>query len=102
MRPADSESTDVAVVHNLEAQRFEANVDGQRAFVAYRLHNGTIVFTHTEVPPALQGRGVGGALARTALQYARAAGLDVVPECPFITSYIRYHRQHRPHVRASH
>ena len=102
MRSADSESSDVPVVHNPEAQRFEATVDGQCAFAAYRLHNGTIVFTHTEVPPALQGRGVAGALARTALEYARGAGLDVLPACPFIASYIRRHRQHEPPVRASH
>lgn len=97
----DSESSDVPVVHKPEAQRFEVTVDGQHAFAAYRLHDGTIVFTHTEVPPALQGRGVGRALARTALEYARAAGLDVLPECPFIASYIRRHRQHKPLVRAS-
>ena len=101
MRSADSESSDVPVVHNPEAQRFEVTVDGQRAFAAYRLHDGTIVFTHTEVPPALEGRGVGRALARTALEYARGAGLDVVPVCPFIASYIRRHRQHEPVVQRS-
>ena len=95
------QASDVSVVHNPEAQRFEATVDGQRAFAAYRLHSGTIVFTHTEVPLALKRRGIGSALARAALEYARGEGLDVVPVCPFIASYIRRHPQYQPLVRAS-
>jgi len=46
---------------------------------------------HTEVPDAIEGRGVGSALARTALNDARANGLTVVPSCPFVSAYIKRH-----------
>lgn len=81
----------ISVVHNPEAQRFEATMDGQRAFAAYRLHGRTIVFTHTEVPQVLEGRGIGSALARAAFDYVRDAGLAPVPVCPFMASYMRRH-----------
>ena len=93
--------THAPIVHSREAQRFEATVDGQRAFVAYRSHGETIVFTHTEVPPALEGRGIGSALAKAALEYARGAGLAVVPLCPFVASYIRRHPQYEPLIRST-
>lgn len=95
------EASDVAVLHNFDAQRFELTVESERAFAAYRLHDGAIVFTHTEVPPALEGRGIGSALARAALEYARAEGLAVVALCPFIAGYIRRHPQYQRLVRAS-
>ena len=51
-------------------------------------HGGARVFTHTEVFPAFEGRGVGTALARGALDDVRASGRTLVARCPFIRSYI--------------
>ena len=82
------------VVDNPQAGRFELTVDGHTAFAAYRLAEGSIVFTHTEVPSALRGRGVGQALARGALEAARARGAAIVPLCPFIAGFIREHREY--------
>jgi predicted GNAT family acetyltransferase len=79
------------VVDNVDKQQFELEVDGRTAFAAYQRDGNVIVFTHTEVPPELQGRGVGSTLARGALDAARAEGAQVVPLCPFIASYIRRH-----------
>ncbi len=57
--------------------------------MAYRSGTaGQIVFTHTGVPPALEGRGIGSALAKTGLEYARANNLEVVPLCSFVRGYI--------------
>ena len=79
------------VVDNVDDQQFELTVDGLTAFAAYQRDDDVIVFTHTEVPPEHQGKGVGGALARGALDAARSEGAEVVPLCPFIASYIRRH-----------
>jgi predicted GNAT family acetyltransferase len=79
------------VVDNVDKQQFELEVDGRTAFAAYQRDGNVIVFTHTEVPPELQGRGVGSTLARGALDAARAEGAQVVPLCPFIASYMRRH-----------
>jgi predicted GNAT family acetyltransferase len=50
-----------------------------------------VIFTHTEVLPAFEGRGVGSALAKGALDAVRAEGSSVEPRCPFIAAYIRRH-----------
>ncbi len=46
-----------------------------------------VVLTHTEVDESYEGRGVGGALARGALEDIRSQGLTVLPLCPFIRSW---------------
>jgi uncharacterized protein len=77
---------------NIEKRRFEADLgDGSLAIAQYRLEPGRIVFTHTEVPPAHNGQGIGSALIRFALNSARERGLKVVPLCPFFAAYIRKH-----------
>jgi hypothetical protein len=62
------------------------------AQLQYRYRDvGTVVLVHTEVPPALEGRGYASRLARTALDFARAHSLHVVPQCPFVKTYIQRH-----------
>ncbi len=54
-----------------------------------------IVFTHTGVPPEIEGRGIAGALTRAALEYARVQQLKVVPQCPFVRKYLEKHSEFR-------
>ena len=54
-----------------------------------------IVFTHTLVPPEIEGRGVGSKLIRGALDSARDQGLRVVPQCPFVKAFIDRHPGYR-------
>lgn len=79
------------VVMNEAAGQFEVTLDGQTAFAKYRLEPGAIVFPHTVVPEAFEGRGVGSALAKAGLGYARAQGLKVKPTCAFFAAYITKH-----------
>ncbi len=83
--------SDFPVANNAERSRFEAVVDGETAVLDYTLDGDVIAFTHTGVPPAVQDRGVGTALVRTALDYAEAHGLRVRPLCPFVAAFIREH-----------
>lgn len=83
----------IAVEDNPAAQRFEARVEGHLAVIQYRLEGPNIVFIHTEVPEALEGKGVGSALVRTALESARERQLGVIPLCPFVAGYIRRHQK---------
>ena len=88
-------STDVVVSDHPDRNRFEAHLDGELAgFAEYRLSRGRITFTHTEVDDAYEGQGLGSTLASGALDAARDAGLAVYPECPFIASYIKRHREY--------
>jgi predicted GNAT family acetyltransferase len=80
---------------NRAEQEFELDVDGHRAVAAYQREGGTIVFTHTHVPRAIEGRGVGSKLIRAALDAARDEGLAVVPQCPFVAAYIERHPEYR-------
>ena len=82
---------DVEVTNNTEAHRFEVNLDGETAFAEYRLKPGQIILPHTVVPPAFEGKGVAGALARYAFGYARAEGLKVIPTCPFMSAWVKKH-----------
>ena len=59
--------------------------------IDYRLSNDAVVLVHTEVSPALEGRGLGGQLVAGALEDIRAQGLRVVAVCPFVRAYLRRH-----------
>ncbi|MEG8040883.1 GNAT family N-acetyltransferase [Sphingomonas sp. LR60] len=72
-------------------QEFTLAVGDHRAVAAYQLEGGTIVFTHTVVPPEIEGRGVGTKLIRGALDIVRDRGWKVVPQCPFVRAYIEKH-----------
>ena len=51
---------------------------------------------HTEVDDRFEGRGVGGTIARTALDaIAAEGGTRVRPDCPFIRGWIRRHPEYR-------
>jgi predicted GNAT family acetyltransferase len=82
------------IADNAAKSRFETTVDGETASLLYRLAGDTITLVHTEVPVALGGRGIGGELARAALDSARARGLKVVPTCPFVRAYIARHPEY--------
>ncbi|MCY1171886.1 GCN5-related N-acetyl-transferase [compost metagenome] len=83
------------VIDNKAEAEFVLTVGGKRAVAAYQMEGDTIVFTHTIVPKALEGRGVGSKLIRAALDSARDRGLKVIPQCPFVAAYIEKHPEYR-------
>ena len=79
---------------NVKKSRFEADLgDGSFAIAEYRLSDGKIAFTHTEVPASHAGRGIATALVRFALNSARDRGLKVAPICPFVAAYFKAHAE---------
>jgi len=80
---------------NRSEQEFDLEVDGHRAIAAYQMEGDTIVFTHTKVPEAIEGQGVGSKLIRAALDSARDRGLTVVPQCAFVAAFIDRHPEYR-------
>jgi uncharacterized protein len=91
------------IVHNADKQRFEARTnEGGLALLEYRRRQGEILFTHTEVPSAAEGKGIATSLAEAALAYARDNQLEIVPLCEFVVAYIRQHTEYLPLVSARH
>lgn len=76
---------------NVERKRFEIDLGDAIAIAEYNLITGKIMFTHTEVPPEHEGKGVGSALIRAGLAEARERGLKVIPICPFFAAYMQKH-----------
>jgi hypothetical protein len=79
------------VVNNRAASRFETEIEGELAVLNYVETASTIDLQRTDVPATLEGHGVGGSLALTALEYARQSGKRVIPTCPFVRAYIKRH-----------
>ncbi len=84
-----------SIDQNTEANRFELTTEGKTAIVEYELSGNRIALVHTEVPPQLEGRGIGSALAKHVLEYAQTHQLKVLPLCPFIKAYIDRHPEYQ-------
>jgi predicted GNAT family acetyltransferase len=90
------------VRNNRDRSRYEILVDGELAgFAQYVMRGGRIVFVHTEIDDAYEGKGVGSELAKGALDDVRSRGLPVVPICPFIAGYIDRHPEYQDLVDAT-
>ena len=75
--------------------RYDYPVEGGVAIADYIRRGDTLLVTHTEVPTALRGGGVGAKLVKALLDDVRAQGLKVVPLCSFVAAYIRRHPEMR-------
>ncbi len=80
-----------AVIHNRAASRFELPLGDSLASCDYRQEGQVLVLHHTEVPAALQGKGVAAVVVQAALGWAREQGLRVRPTCSYVASYMRRH-----------
>lgn len=76
---------------NPARHRFELQTTAGLAIANYRRDDLTITITHTEVPRAVEGRGVGSALVKGMLDNIRREGRKVVPLCSFVRAYINRH-----------
>lgn len=76
------------VRNNTALSRFELDADGATAFVNYRIAGDTIVFTHTETPRALRGRGIATRLVEGAMALSNGMSLEVIPGCSFVADYM--------------
>ena len=87
--------TELTIVHNTAASRFEAVVDGLTCVAAYHRSGDMIDMHHTGVPRSLEGRGIAAALVQAAVEYARAEGLEVDPHCSYADAWMRRHPEYQ-------
>ncbi|MEV1008756.1 GNAT family N-acetyltransferase [Streptomyces sp. NPDC049881] len=85
----------ITVTDNEYASRFEArDGDTVAGFADYLRDDRLAVYPHTQVRPEYEGRGIGGALARAALEDARRRGLRALVACPFIADWLTRHPEY--------
>lgn len=82
------------VRHNEALGRYEFETEHGLAIAVYRQQGDRLVFTHTEVPPADEGRGIGSQLVRAALDDGRKRGFKIVPACSFVVAFVRRHPEY--------
>ena len=83
---------DVTVVDVPERGRFEIR-SGQQVvgLASYHVDGRTMTLPHTEIDPAMGGRGFGTRLVAGVLAAARERGLHVHPYCSFVRHYLAEH-----------
>jgi uncharacterized protein len=87
----------VTVEHDPDHSRFVVRLpDGEAELLYAPFGDDVLDLQHTEVPPSGRGKGVGDALVRAALGYARAQGLRVMATCPYVQKWLRRHPAERP------
>lgn len=86
----------MTVQHDPERSRFFVTLpDGDAELVYAPFSDDILELQHTEVPPSGQGHGVGDALVRAALAYARERNLHVIATCPYVQAWLRRHPEAR-------
>lgn len=85
---------DNPVVDRSDQSRFELAIGDELALAYYRIEGDRIVLTHTEVPQALSGQGVGSRLAKGVFERIRASGRKVVPRCSFMAGWVSRHPEY--------
>lgn len=85
------------VAHDPETSRFETEVEGHVAELVYRVDGRRMSMLHTWVPSPIEGRGVGSALVRAAVDEAMRRDLTIVPVCSFVRAWLDRH----PEVQAN-
>ncbi len=83
------------IINNEKLMHFEIHENDEVAFLEYRYYKKDIAFMHTEVPESMSGRGVAGALAQYAFQFAKQHKKPVMVYCPFVGGYLKRHHELR-------
>jgi predicted GNAT family acetyltransferase len=81
----------LSIFNNEKEQQFQTVLEGKKASLEYRMHEGVLVLMHTEVPEKLGGRGIASALAEYGMNYARTRHLPVKVYCPFVQTWLKRH-----------
>ncbi|GAB2616106.1 hypothetical protein Aab01nite_28770 [Paractinoplanes abujensis] len=87
--------SDVDVRDHPDQHRFELTVDGELGGMAvYRIRDGVVVVTHSEIDRRFRGQGLGNVLAQRTLDELRTRGARVYPACPFFAKYVAEHPEY--------
>jgi predicted GNAT family acetyltransferase len=91
------------VQHDPQRSRFVLPLDDGEAELIYAMSmfsEDVMDLQHTEISPSALGHGVGDALVRAALAYAREHGFHVMATCPYVQAWLQRHPDERPRPEA--
>ncbi|WP_127125108.1 GNAT family N-acetyltransferase [Georgenia sp. SYP-B2076] len=96
-------STTITIRHNSAAHRFElldeGRVIGEADYLPFDgAAGGQRIFFHTVVDEEYGGQGWGSRLATVALEDTVAAGMTIVPVCPYIHAFLGRHPEFARHA----
>ena len=83
------------IINDRERRRYALETQLGTAIADYVEDGDVVTITHTEVPAALEGRGIASKLIAFALTDIRDRGMKVVPACSFVRVYIDRHEKWR-------
>jgi uncharacterized protein len=96
--------SEISIRHNTDRSRFEVldgdSVVGKAAYLEYPAGKAQRIFYHTVINEEYGGNGLAGQLAAYALDETVAAGLTIVPVCPFIKKFLGKHPEYAGNVTA--
>lgn len=82
------------IKHDADNSEFNVLIEGQKAFIQYEKHNGTVMdVLMTNVPFQLRGKGVGTALIKSVMDYAKEFNFSIIPTCPFVEEYMKKEKE---------
>jgi predicted GNAT family acetyltransferase len=85
----------LSVTNNEQKNRFEAEREGETAFIEYKMQGDIFNLTHTEVPKEVEGKGFGTELVKETLDIIKQQGKSVKPTCPFIAHFIEENSEYK-------
>lgn len=92
----------MSIEHNTEEGLFETEVDGFKAYLAYRpVDDRWLDYYSTYVPANLRGRGIAGRIVKVALEFASQEGYRIRPTCSFVADFVERHPEYKALVKHS-
>ncbi len=87
------------IEHDPERRQFFLYVDGHKAFVDYVVRDGELALVHSEVPPALRGKGIGRVLVERTFEQLTAEGHHARAVCSYIRAVAKRSAKWRDVIR---
>ncbi len=79
------------IKHEQSAKEFVIEIDGQKAYVEYSIHDDSLDVLHTIVPKSLEGQGIAGTLVKEAYDYAIKEDLRPLATCSYAKVWLMRH-----------